>query len=246
MDDKAFATDSFSLKVIAIVGMTANHFGHAFYAQLPFVARCILIGMGGLTFPIMAYQISVGYQYTRDVKKYALRLFVFALVSLVPFIWVLGNKLNVIFTLLLGLLVVWADDKLQGSAQKRFVFFIVLTSAVVITHWCDWSYIGVPMILLYHRGRDQNWRVYLPIALVWYMGFASLVELLSSDYISQIWQYYIPNLLYCFVGATATIPLLRAYNGQQGRPMKYFFYVYYPLHITVIGILRGLLFSIWG
>ena len=245
MNQSVSKVDSFTLKVVAIIGMTANHFGNVFGTYLPLSARAILIGLGGLTFPIMAYQLTVGYQHTRDVKKYAFRLGVFALISLLPFIWVLGNSLNVLFTLLLGLIIIWADDILQGSDAKRFVFYMILAGAIALTYWCDWGIIGVPMILLYHRGMDKNWQAVLPIVLVWLWGLSALAELIVGGVFALYWKYYLPTFLYCFVGATFTIPLLKSYNGQQGRSMKYFFYVYYPLHIVLLGLAKGLIFGAW-
>ncbi|MDR0459288.1 MAG: conjugal transfer protein TraX [Coriobacteriales bacterium] len=233
--------DSFVLKIIAIVGMTANHAGHTFYAYLPPLAKTILIGAGGLTFPIMAYLLVIGYQHTRDVRRYAMRLAIFALVSLLPFIWVLGDKLNVLFTLLLGLGVIWADDHLKN----RLVFWALLISAIIATHWCDWSYIGVPMILLYHRGRDQKWQTVLPIILVWVWGLSNLINILPNYPWSLYWTDLLPNVVYCFVAASATIPLLMNYNGERGRPLKFFFYAYYPAHIALLGLLRGILYGIW-
>ena len=37
-----------------------------------------------------------------------------------------------------------------------------------------------------------------------------------------------------------TIPILAQYNGQRGswKGMKWFFYVYYPAHLVVIGLIR--------
>ena len=55
-----------------------------------------------------------------------------------------------------------------------------------------------------------------------------------------------PSALYPLVGCTATIPLLWAYNGGRGRPMKWFFYAYYPAHIAVLGLTKGLLFGDWS
>lgn len=33
------------------------------------------------------------------------------------------------------------------------------------------------------------------------------------------------------------------YNGQRGREIKYFFYVFYPAHLLVIGLLSRYWFS---
>ena len=52
----------------------------------------------------------------------------------------------------------------------------------------------------------------------------------------------LPALLYPLVGCSASIPLLAAYNWRRGKPMKWFFYAYYPLHIAVLGIAAQLLF----
>lgn len=53
-------------------------------------------------------------------------------------------------------------------------------------------------------------------------------------------------VLYPLVGCTLTIPLLGAYNGGRGRSMKWFFYAYYPAHIAVLGLAKGLVFGDWG
>ena len=52
-------------------------------------------------------------------------------------------------------------------------------------------------------------------------------------------------MLYPLLGCTATIPLLLAYNGSRGRPMKWLFYAYYPAHILVLGLAKGLLLNDW-
>ena len=55
----------------------------------------------------------------------------------------------------------------------------------------------------------------------------------------------LPFALYGLVGCTAAIPLLLAYNGLRGKPLKWFFYAYYPAHITVLGLACGLIFNYW-
>ncbi|MDR2957080.1 MAG: conjugal transfer protein TraX [Coriobacteriales bacterium] len=241
MDKHRSIIDSFVLKAIAIIAMACNHTGHAFFDQLPAIASCILIAVGGLTFPIMAYLLVVGYQHTRNVQRYALRLGIFALISTLPFIWVLDDKLNVLFTLLMGLGIIWVDD----HVENRTVFWLLFIAAIIASHWCDWSYIGVPMILLYHRGRNYKWQVVLPITLVWMIGVSYTIGSLTLDIWEQYWMYYLPTILYCFVGGTATIPLLYYYNGERGRSLKYFFYAFYPAHIVLLGLVKGIAYGIW-
>lgn len=36
------------------------------------------------------------------------------------------------------------------------------------------------------------------------------------------------------------IPPLLLYNGSRGRSMKYWFYIYYPLHLAVLGLIARL------
>ena len=66
-----------------------------------------------------------------------------------------------------------------------------------------------------------------------------------SDYMAAFAPALLPFALYPLLGCTATIPLLLAYNGSRGRPMKWLFYAYYPAHILVLGLAKGLLLGDW-
>ena len=93
---------SFVLKIIAVVTMFIDHIGYAIFGKFSFFNY-----IGRISFPIFAFQISEGYAHTRDLKKYFLRLFVFAIISQVPFMLfhkMLSNDftLNIFFTLLLN------------------------------------------------------------------------------------------------------------------------------------------------
>lgn len=218
--------DSFFLKMLAIVTMTCNHAGYIFNGQLPFEAYCMLIGVGGFTFPIMAYLVLVGYRHTRSVKSYALRMLVFALISEIPFWLFLGHEGNVMFTLLAGLLAFRLDD----AVENRWL----LTGAVVLlalaTLFCDWGVIGVLAMYLFKRFEGRPGAVYLPLAVVAVVAGAYGLQELAEESADAI-----PSIAYACANMAAA-PLLARYNGERGYPLKYFFYAYYPLHIAVLGI----------
>lgn len=138
---------SFALKAVAIVGMTANHAGYLFANELPFWASCVLIGLGGLTFPVMAFLLVEGYRRTSNVKRYAFRLGAFALVSQIPYGLFLDDNINVLFTLLIGLGVLYADE----HVRSRGAFWAVTAAGALASLACDWGFVGVVVIVLFKK-----------------------------------------------------------------------------------------------
>lgn len=229
---------AFILKIIAIIAMTMNHIAHVFGNSMPDWLYYICMGVGGMTFPIMAYLMSEGYKYTRNVKKYALRLLLFALLALFPFFFTMGYMLNVLFTFLLGLLGLYLYDHMKSRVGFVFVFILLVLLSLV----CDWQLMGVPMILLYHTIKNKYARVIVPLTITWgVMGLLVLSGLLSTLFMPDMamsMREVIANALYGFVGCTATIPILLNYNGKKGPSMKYLFYAYYPAHLAVLWLIQ--------
>ena len=185
-----------------------------------------------MTFPIMVYLMSEGYKYTRDVKKYAQRLLIFAVIALVPFILVFGGMLNVLFTLFFGLIVIYLYDNMKS----RSLFWIIFALAVLATIVCDWLIMGVPMILCSHVIKNKWGRVIVPVLIAWVFMGLSLWGMVTFSGMEQ--REIIANAIYVYGGCTLTIPLLLAYNGQRGRPMKYFFYAFYPGHLALLAVVQ--------
>jgi hypothetical protein len=240
----ASGVDAFVLKLAAILGMTADHVGIAFSQHLPDWAHVALYAPGGLTFPIMAFLLTIGYAHTRNIRSYALRLLLFALIAEIPYYLLLHRdlslslspgSLNVLFTLLCGLLVLYLYDHMQNRA----LFWCVCVAVVALTAYCDWSFIGIPMILCYHAVRDPRARVLLPALMVWGFCLLQLFSVCAAGI--SIVRYALPTLAYGFIGTSLTLPLISRYNGGRGISLKYFFYAYYPAHLAVIVLLRGLL-----
>lgn len=226
---------SFSLKVVAIIGMTCNHASWIFADQLPFPFYCVLMGAGGLTFPVMAFLISEGWRHTSDCNRYLLRLGMFAVISQVPFWVFLSHNLNVMFTLFIGLAVL----RLHDTMPSKTAWLGIACIGTLASGLCDWGFIGVPMIVIAGLMPTVKKRALyssaLPMAA---FGIPALLGILAGSLDN------LPVLLYALCNGAAGL-LLTFYNGERGRPLKWFFYLYYPAHIAVFGIAHGLLTGIW-
>lgn len=123
-----FSLSGTALKRIACLSMLLDHIGASLLENGLFRCSAIaprLVGLdqllrlvGRLAFPIYCFLLVEGFLHTHDLKKYALRMLGFALISEGPFDWaffsgVYWGHQNVYFTLLLGLLAMKALDTSQ-------------------------------------------------------------------------------------------------------------------------------------
>jgi len=108
------------LKLIGIIAMAIDHVGLLFFPEIQ-----LLHIIGRLAFPIFAYQISIGYIFTSNIKKYIKRLFILAVISQIPFAFLYIDlkfrplKLNIIFTLLLGIVIIKLYEKIKLNHSEK-------------------------------------------------------------------------------------------------------------------------------
>lgn len=211
------------LKVIAMVTMLIDH-GTAIL--VPGNSSFYIIGrsIGRLAFPIFCFLLVEGFLHTSNVKKYLLRLGIFALISEIPFdlafnhtLFELGHQ-NIFFTLLIGLLVLigvrYVDEKHKGKGSYVFLNagIIIGGCLLALILATDYYFAGVLMILSFYQFRHN--KVLLTAALVIIYNFA-----LGGIQILAVF---------------AMIPIL-FYNGQRGTKInKYVFYSFYPVHILTL------------
>lgn len=230
------------VKAIAILAMTIDHAAWTLfpgYSREWYVLLCHVIGR--LTAPIMWFFIAEGFYHTRNVKKYALRLFILAFVShfaynfcfgipFVPFQTSIFNQTGVVWSLAWGLVLLWIFEK---SKWKSWQKMLSISLACILTFPSDWSCVAAMAVLFMGINRG-NFRM----QMLWMMVWTTVYALVYFFFIDRI--YAILQLFTCL-----SIPVLRLYNGQRGnwKGMGKLFYAYYPAHLAVCGILRILL---WG
>ena len=194
------------------------------------MAECCLFAAGGVTFPVMAFLLVEGYKHTSNMKKYCARLLVFAVISQIPYSLFLGNNGNVLFTLLIGLGLLYADN----HASSRIAFWLLTGAGCCISLLCDWGFLGIVMILAFKRVEGAS---KCPTAIG--IAIAGIGLPAASD-LATVGVAGLPAFLYPAIGCTAAIPLTKSYNGTRGRPLKWLFYAYYPAHIAILGTLAAL------
>lgn len=233
MEKKAFTGSD--LKRIAMAAMTADHLASVIWPGYGKQWWLLLIHMfGRLAAPIFWYFIAEGWHYTRSRKNYALRLLLLAVIShfaynfafgipFVPFRTTVFNQTSVIWPLFWGVV---ALSILNSEKWKPWQQTVALLIICAITFCADWSCIAVLAIVQIGENRG-NFRRQMAGMMVCTAMYA-LVYVLFIDPVYGLLQLF----------TALTIPLLARYNGQKGSGCKWLFYVYYPLHLIVCGILR--------
>ena len=133
--EKKRGINSFTLHILAMLFMLCDHL----WATL-FPAQEWLTCIGRLAFPIFAFMIAEGCYYTSNVKKYMQRLFLFAVISEIPFNLIMGSSAiypfhqNVLWTFLLGLLSIQIIEKAKKK-QKQWILLLIICLVLFISAW---------------------------------------------------------------------------------------------------------------
>lgn len=232
---------SFALKIIAMITMLIDHSGDAYFKR-----NTAMNFIGRIAFPIFAFQITEGYTHTKNLKKYFLRLFIFALLSQIPF-WLFESTftsnftLNIFFTLFFGLLAIFCYDKLVNSKfivvknEKintilKIIFGIlpaIIFGIIAELAKFDYGFFGIAIIFIFYIFRNKK----LTMSIIFIL--ACIIK-----YFIEYLKY--GNIIFYSLITTFTISsiiFILLYNGKQGKKIKYFLYAFYPVHLLILFLL---------
>jgi uncharacterized membrane protein SirB2 len=227
-----FTLSGNQLKLIAIFAMVIDHIGAVFF---PSVALFRIIGR--LTMPIMAYFIAEGYHYTKDVKKYMLRLLFFGLLTMWPYNAYFGyGPFNIMFSLLAGLIAIALYDRATTPLMRVLSLLAPMLTATLLQF--DGQFIVVILVFGFYKHRGQFRLAALNMLLLYIVIEAMMLMSAGQSNGPQGFQLWVQLF------ALLSLPLLSRYDGHQGPPAlpRYLFYVFYPLHITLLLLVHQYLF----
>jgi len=223
---------SFSLRCLALVCMVLDHAGLAFFPDIG-AFRCI----GRLAFPLYCFLLTQGYLHTRSRLAYGRRLLFLALVSEVPFDLLIfaspicAAEQNVLFSLLLGLMALYAADTLK--ARPVYAWFAVMAVCVcAMAANVSYGWLGPALCMAAYFGKNNRRR--LAISVLGLLGLYSASLALSG--VAASW------VLVSLCAPLSLLPML-LYSGRPGpraRALTFLFYAAYPLHLAAFTFIRAL------
>lgn len=189
--------------------------------------RCV----GRIAFPIFCFLLVEGFLHTSNIKKYLLRLALFALITEVPFDLAIAGMpfsmayQSVMLTLLIAMLMLCGIKWVEGREWQKAVRAIACLGIVAVAA-------AVAIILR----TDYTWSGVLCIAGMYYLGkkgkkvrgaFLGCAFLIMGGLMEVL--------------ALIGVAFIALYNGERGMKMKYFFYAFYPAHLLILWIICALL-----
>lgn len=183
--------------------------------------------IGRVAFPLFGYLLVLGMESTRNTKNYVARLFIFAVISQAPFFLALGYQpfetFNIFFTLSLGLL----------SLLKP----LLILPSLLVSEFLNFDYgaYGIALIVCMYL-LNKNTRT----GIICLVLLNALYSLLYNDMI-QVCSLLALPLILLYRGGCMKIE--KKARGDRGYPpwRKYFFYIYYPLHLSTIYLIKTLI-----
>ena len=220
--------DGTMLKIIAMISMIFDHVGDMFFTDLLWPRM-----IGRLAMPLFSFCIAEGYSHTRDKNKYLSRMFIFALVSEVPFDLAFTGKVdlahqNIMLTYFISILSLVLFDLIRGKRSEETgkyrvgrtilgIIEVIGMAGVALLVAADYTVFAVISVFLFYVLKDTK----SVIRDASGVGFLAVTRTMG---------------FYCTTGLSI-IPLL-LYNGKKGRGLKWLFYVFYPGHLLVLYLIK--------
>ncbi|MBZ1356712.1 MAG: conjugal transfer protein TraX [Candidatus Nealsonbacteria bacterium] len=196
------------IKLIAIISMLLDHIGAFLF---PLTALRII---GRIALPIFAYQLGIGYRMTSDRKEYVKRILLFGLISQIPFFLLNeGFKLNILFSLALGIFLIWAIE------EKKYLYVYLIAP---LSFFVEYQIYGLVLISIFYFFKNKNHQFLL----------------ISAASFASAFYYQTPIQLF----AILSLPIIFKPSFEINIPRN-LFYFFYPTHLLLIYLIKIVFFK---
>ena len=268
MDRAARPLSRDAVKGIAAAAMLLDHIALIFMDRWS-VPGMLMVGIGHFTAITMCRALTEGFRRTRDRRRYGARFFAFALISQLPYSLafttagrsVLSVGASMGATLFLCFVLLVLMERRDAAAGQQAGYAACTAAVILLSCFCDWGPLAPLFVMLFARaGQDPRavkkaWRTSIAAAFI-----VDAVSMLSLTMPEDAGAAAVgagpapaPGLMYVLAAALldaggmalAMACDLYLYNGRRARrgraALQLFFYLFYPIHLLVLGILRLLL-----
>lgn len=235
-----------TLKILALLAMIIDHIGGSvlvYYILGMGHSECLTLykvmrGVGRFAFPVYCFLLVEGFVHTKNIVRYIVSTAIFALVSEIPFDMALAKgelfsqgHQNVYFTLFLALccmcVVRWIIQRFELFSAVGIVLTVLAVggfSLISLVFKTDYRGIGVLMIALMYLIR-HTLVSYVNVNVIYFIMIFICAFALMVRYGNEVYAF-------------AAVPFVTLYNGRRGKiKNKYLFYLAYPLHLLVLGLI---------
>ena len=224
-----------AIKYLAMAAMFCNHFAYIFLKEGS-TGQEVMVDIGYFTAITMCYFLVEGYHYTRSVKNYALRLLAFGILSQIPFMLALKQtNLNMMFSLLLCLGVVWVADHVKHKGEKMLWLCVL----VICSLWTDWALLAPVFTMLFANAYGDRKKVSLAYGKA--AGLFFLLNVLSYKADCGLESALIHSACACIGPAASGVVIQCMYNKADKTAHgweKWFFYGFYPVHLLLLWMIQ--------
>ena len=225
------------IKYLAVISMIVDHVTSVFFSA-DAISYILIKLVGRVAAPAMCFALAQGFIHTSDRKKYLLRLIVFAFISQIPYSYYMSGSIwfptgNMLFTLACSFLLL---EVVKHYKNLGILSIPIAICILYIATFTDWFVFGPLFTLSFYLNKGNKDLQALCHACISFLslGYSAYVCIQHGlPWYSQVWQ----------IGAILIIPIIYLYNGQLGRKTsfnKWFFYLFYPLHLLMIRMIH------WG
>lgn len=236
--------NAFQLKIIALIVMLMDHLHSSFGEIFPMWFH----PLSRFVAPIFIFLMVEGLFHTRNKLKYNIRLFGWA-IFMETGNFIMNKGLvskevmvhsNIFMTLALGLTILnLFEVSKKNEGAKKVGLMVLAIMLIPLGVFTEGGMVLIPFTLITYFFRESKKKaivgyliLFVPLFLMSYQPYDTMKETIDM---------LMFNSDFLFITA---VPFMLLYNGKRGvnnKFSKYLFYVFYPLHLWILAVMKFVL-----